>query len=412
MNVGIFCKEGLATHGGGYTFKSEILQAALSLLSESPHNFTLISHPLKRPQSLSSFSNVRYLSVEASPRERLRYKLSFLTTMIRETLKHPTKSFLETNHWKSQFVEDLLFANYIDIVWNVGFDCLSMEVPYITTVWDLQHRLQPYFPEVSDHGQWDVREQEHATTLRRATVVLTGTDVGKAEIEQFYQVPSERIRVLPFPVPQFVLEGCPESDQQILDTYCLQNNYLFYPAQFWAHKNHVNLLLAVQWLRDQHNLVFPIVFSGADQGNLSYVRELVEEFGLSDQVKFLGFVPQKDLIILYRNALALTFVTFFGPDNLPPLEAFALGCPVIASNVAGAQEQLGDAALLVDPKDPKQIAAAIKLLWEDSELRQTLIDRGKVRSSQQTRENYVRSVFAILDEFAAVRRCWKHGRDH
>ncbi len=417
MNVGIFCEEIVPTQGGGYTFTSEILQAILSLSSESSHSFVVISRHPERPQMLSSFDNVRYFSVEASSSERLHYKLSFLKTTIRETLKHP-RNLLKTKPWRSQFVEDQLVANHIDIVWSIGDGFLSMELPYIMTIWDLQHRLQPYFPEMSYQGSWNKREhgrteqgQGYATSLRRATVILTGTEVGKAEIEQFYQVPSERIKVLPFPVPQFALATLPTNhDQQVLDTYQLRNGYLFYPAQFWTHKNHVNLLLAIQWLRDQHGLVFQVAFSGADQGNLPYIRELVEEIGLSAQVKFLGFVPQEDLIVLYRNAFALTFVTFFGPDNLPPLEAFALGCPVIASNVAGAQEQLEDAALLVDPKDPKQIAGAVKLLWEDSALRQTLINRGKVRSSRQTRESYVRSAFTILDEFAAIRRCWKSGR--
>ncbi|MFM6269445.1 MAG: glycosyltransferase, partial [Dolichospermum sp.] len=53
---------------------------------------------------------------------------------------------------------------------------------------------------------------------------------------------------------------------------------------------------------------------------------------------------------LYINAFSLAFMSFFGPDNLPPLEAMALGCPVIASKVSGSEEQLGNNALLVNPK--------------------------------------------------------------
>jgi glycosyltransferase involved in cell wall biosynthesis len=113
---------------------------------------------------------------------------------------------------------------------------------------------------------------------------------------------------------------------------------------------------------------------------------------------------------LYRNALALTYVTFFGPENLPPLEAFALGCPVIASNVSGAQEQLGDAAMLVDPKDEEQIANAIKLVHDDLHVRRTLVERGIHRASKWTGEDFVRSVFSILDEFEPIRRCWGRKR--
>ena len=153
-------------------------------------------------------------------------------------------------------------------------------------------------------------------------------------------------------------------------------------------------------------MLFPLVFVGSDKGNQEYIKKLVAELQLSTQVHFLGFVPQSDLVSLYQHAFALVFTTFFGPDNLPPLEAFALGCPVIASNVAGAQEQLGDAALLVDPKDEKQIALAIKSLRDRPELRSTLVQRGLERASRWTGQDYIKGVFSILDELERVRRCW------
>jgi glycosyltransferase involved in cell wall biosynthesis len=128
--------------------------------------------------------------------------------------------------------------------------------------------------------------------------------------------------------------------------------------------------------------------------------------GLSDHVRFLGFVSQDDLVSLYRHALALTYVSFFGPENLPPLEAFALGCPVIASNVAGAHEQLGDAALLVDPKSPAEIAEAIKAVYENTSLRELLVRRGLARACRWTGGDFVRGVFSLLDEFVPIRRCW------
>jgi glycosyltransferase involved in cell wall biosynthesis len=99
-------------------------------------------------------------------------------------------------------------------------------------------------------------------------------------------------------------------------------------------------------------------------------------------------------------------MTFFGPDNLPPLEAFAFGCPVIASNVSGASEQLGDAALLVDPRDPDGIAKSILSLYQDPKLRLTLIQRGRERSQRWTAQDFVRGIFKLLDEFEPFRRCW------
>ena len=129
---------------------------------------------------------------------------------------------------------------------------------------------------------------------------------------------------------------------------------------------------------------------------------MVKELGLDEQVHFLGFVNQEDLPALYKQAFALTYLTLFGPENLPPLEAFALGCPVVASNVSGAEEQLGDAAMLVDPTSPEQVANAIRLLHDDNEMRQTLIARGLRRAGKWTVDDFVNGVFDILDDFCSA----------
>jgi glycosyltransferase involved in cell wall biosynthesis len=95
-----------------------------------------------------------------------------------------------------------------------------------------------------------------------------------------------------------------------------------------------------------------------------------------------------------------------GPENLPPLEAFALGCPVVASEIAGAAEQLGEAALLVDPCSPEEIANAIRLLLDDPERVRSLVEKGRRRAARWTGRDFVRGVFKMLDEFEPVRRCF------
>ncbi|MFM6006882.1 MAG: glycosyltransferase, partial [Sphaerospermopsis kisseleviana] len=166
-------------------------------------------------------------------------------------------------------------------------------------------------------GAWDRRENFFSKVLKRATFILTGTEVGKSEIEKFYQVPSERIKVIPFFTPQLSPVGVTSED--LLNKYSIPPNYLFYPAQFWSHKNHIGLLLALKTLQQTYALELPLVLVGSDPGNKSYVETVTKELNLSSQVHFLGFVPQEDMVPLYSNAFALTFTTFFGPDNLPPL---------------------------------------------------------------------------------------------
>jgi glycosyltransferase involved in cell wall biosynthesis len=282
-----------------------------------------------------------------------------------------------------------------------------MSIPYIATVWDLEHRTRPYFPEVSSTGfTWPEREKLYNDLLPRASIIITGTQAGKEEIVHYYRVNPANVVVDPFPVPSEALLEQTSEDIELKEKYGLIGDFLIYPAQFWPHKNHINLLRAFKILRDRENLDLRLVLTGSDKGNLDYVAKTIADLGLGDRVFLLGFIARADLIALYRGAVALVFPSFFGPDNLPPLEAFAIGCPVVAANVAGAQEQLGEAALLFDPSDPADMAAKIALVCRAPELRAKMICKGAEIARLRTPQAYIATLCAALDRFEAIRRCW------
>jgi glycosyltransferase involved in cell wall biosynthesis len=407
MRVGLFDGVQNPESGGGHVFARELFESLLNYADQTKHQFVLFSWSGLASQPKPSFSNVEYVHLKRGSGERLRSRLMELSRAMRRKFRYPFRRFIIESGYQ-KFVLRNMVRYRIDLLWHMGPGCITADLPYITTVWDLQHRLQAFFPEVSTEGEWQGREDTYATSLRRAAIVLTGTEAGKAEIERFYQVPPDRIRVLPLPTPKFAIEAAGEGGQDTLAKFDLQKDYLYYPAQFWPHKNHTGLLVALKFLREKHNLLFDMVFVGSDKGNTRHARQVAKDLNLSQHVHFLGFVTEQELVALYRNAFALTFVSYFGPDNIPPLEAFALGCPVIASKVPGAEEQLGDAALLVDPKDPQQIAATIRLLHDSPALRADLVQRGRKRALRFTGRDYVEGIFAILDEFEPIRRCWSN----
>ncbi|WP_435184078.1 glycosyltransferase family 4 protein [Cylindrospermopsis raciborskii G7] len=404
MRVSLYISNQLPEAGGGYTFESQLLEMILKLSTESHHQFVIYTWEQKVIDQILA-SGLECVSLYRPFKERVKSKITRTSEAIYRKVKHPRSKF-EIEDWLQKHILTSLKINRIDIVLSLVPGTLTVNYPYIMPVWDLQHRLQTYFPEVSINGEWENREKSYLNIIRRATYIVTGTNIGKTEIEKFYQVPSERIKVIPFFSPQLIVNTDSQA-HDVLRKYNIPHQYLFYPAQFWSHKNHVNLLLAIKILKEKDNLEFPLVLVGSDKGNVSYVKGKVKELNLSKQVYFLGFVPQKDMASLYINAFALTFVSFFGPDNLPPLEAMALNCPVIASKVSGSEEQLGNSALLVNPKEPQEIANAIKSLWHDSTLRQNLIRKGKDRAFQWTARDYVQSLFCLLDQFEPIRRCWQ-----
>jgi glycosyltransferase involved in cell wall biosynthesis len=399
MRVGIFLGDSIPESGGGFTIEYELCQALKRVAVKGRHDFVVFS----RRQDIDLVSEkVKFIRLKDPLPESEFIKVYKRGINVIKKIICPDRPIKRKDYY-----ERYLHDYGIEVMWYLGPYYLTMEIPYIVTYYDLAHRLLPYFPEVSTCGEWDKRERRYKVLFARASVIIAGTEEGKSQIEYFYRIPSERIKVLPLVAPHIFLNAEPETTRGILDRYHMPVNYLFYPAQFWPHKNHANLLLALRLLKDEWKVSFPLVLAGSDKGNLPFIKKLVNELRLSDQIYFLGFIPREDLIKLYQQAFALVFPSFFGPDNLPPLEAFALGCPVIASDVRGTKEQLGDAALFIDPKKPREIALAIKSLHDDLGLRQGLIQRGFKRARKWTAEDYIQGIFSILDEFEAIRRCWE-----
>lgn len=400
MKVGIYFPGFTPESGGGYSFEQSILTSLCDLAPQSRHHFTLLFDSTS-PLSIVVPDKAKNLHAVYLEKPTLVEKMKALPKRIARKLGWRINAIIEYPFQKAVKRKKIEFMCFLTTIFRFT------DVPYAATVWDIQHRLQHWFPEVSLNGEWDQRESYYSTYLRRAAYIITPNHVGEQELSFFYQLPKERFKILPHPTPQ--IEALPAEDEiaRVLRKYQIPKGYLFYPAQFWPHKNYANLLLALQCLRDQHKMPMHLVLTGSDQGNMKYIQSLAEQMGLANLVHFLGFIPREDLIALYCGAEVLTFVTLFGPENLPPLEAFACGCPVIASDVAGAKEQLGDAALLIDGRKPEEIAQAVKALYNAPELKASLIAKGKSRAARFTSAVFVKGIFSLCDEFETIRRNWQ-----
>ena len=265
---------------------------------------------------------------------------------------------------------------------------------------DLAHREFPFFPEICRKRGWEQRERFYGHMIPRATFVVVGNEIGRESVRAFYAIPEERILIMEIPTPDLRFSGV------LATTDPPHRPYLFYPAQFWAHKNHVNAMLGLKHARQHHGLDIDLVFTGSDRGNAEYVRNTAAELGLEDNVQFRGFVDVGEVATLYANALGLLYLSFFGPDNLPPLEAFSLSCPVIASRTPGHVVQLGDAAIFASPTSPEEIGDAIKRLHDDAALRAALVEKGRNLAAERTVDHYLAKMKAAIDGFASIRRTW------
>lgn len=294
----------------------------------------------------------------------------------------------------------------IDLVLYPETTPLSFEVgtPYVMAVHDLQHRLQPEFPEVSADNEIALREYRFENGIREATMILTDSDVGKQDVLDHYGelIEPERVAVLPF-LPATPETVTPEDRERVRRECRLSERYLFYPAQLWPHKNHLRLVEALAQVERLHGVEAHLVLVGSKSGAIreqaySQLQDRVAALKLEARVHYLGYVPQSDMAALFAESVALVMPTFFGPTNIPVLEAWGLDCPVITSDIKGVREQAGDAALLADPRSVDALADAIARIWLDRELRTELVRRGRSRLALYTREDYARRLNEILDQ--------------
>jgi len=394
MRIGIYLGDFSPDAGGGFTFQDEVFRSFASEVKVSNHEYVV----------LYSRQNIIDYVCSVNPSMETYRVQSDLADRCKESLK--IYSPLLAKYFGPGAVEKSCTLLKLDLLWYVGGGAFEvLDTPYIATVWDLQHRMTPWFPEMSNSGVWEARELAYRRYLQRASYVVTGTEVGRQELLLNYGVATPRVRCLAHPTPTFVTESL-SNISSIIQRLGLQPGYLFYPAQFWPHKNHIGLLYGLAFLRDKYDVRLPLVLTGSDKGNARYIKLMADKLQLSEQIIFTGFISQQEMVELYTGASMLVYASLCGPENLPPLEAFALGCPVVAANVPGAKEQLGDAALLYDPLNSEDMAEKIHILLEQSELRNLLRDKGLRRAAAWTVGNFAEGMKQIFDEFALYRRTW------
>jgi len=300
----------------------------------------------------------------------------------------------------------------IELMLYLAPKTLSFEtgLPYVMAVHDLQHRLQPEFPEVSANGEWERREYLFRNGIRYATLILVDSEVGKEDVLRFYEpfgVTHDRVKVLPFLPSHYLRTKVPEIDKQFARrAYGVPERYFFYPAQFWPHKNHTRIVQAIGLLKARHRLKVDVVFCGSHTGEIrektfQEVHSLAKKLEVEKQVYYLGYVPDEDMPALYAASVGLIMPTFFGPTNIPVQEAWMFGCPVITSDIRGIREQVGDAGILVDPCSVEAIADGIYCLWTDENLCNKLAENGRKRLATYTLEDYCMRLKQVLEEAKA-----------
>jgi len=285
-----------------------------------------------------------------------------------------SKIFRKYNRFEKKFI-------------NSGIDLVYFSSPepnavylenlnFIITVWDLAHRELPFFPELRKSLCFEARDHFYKSVLPKAYAIIVGHELAREQLKYFYNQRSEKIFVIPFRPSLKIVEFEAKflHSDKIARPEELPAEYIYYPAQYSAHKSHASLINAIYILNKKRHLKVSLVFTGGDKGNLLFLKSKVQELGLQKYVKFLPFQTDFEVYRIFKNAKAMVMPSFIGPGTLPTLEAMYLKIPFLVPDFASFRKYYANSCIYFDIFDEQDLANKIEFLLASKKTVSSLVD--------------------------------------
>jgi glycosyltransferase involved in cell wall biosynthesis len=271
----------------------------------------------------------------------------------------------------------------------------------VVTIHDCIHLMFPQY--LPNRAAYFYAKAAMWMAAHRSDCILTVSEASKRDILHFFNVPPEKIMVVYNAIDErFWREPPAEDVARVRERYQLDHGFVLYAGNIKPHKNLVRLIEAFDELRHTGFEDLKLLIIGDEISRLPALRRAVHKYKLHKHVRFLGFVPDDTLAILYRLAAVFVFPSLYEGFGLPPLEAMACGTPVVTSNVSSLPEITGDAAVLVDPYEVSSIVEGVRRVLTDPALAADLRRKGVIRAREFSWE---RSVARTRELYGQVGGC-------
>lgn len=220
--------------------------------------------------------------------------------------------------------------------------------------------------------------------LRWTDLVLTISESSKQDIIQYLNVAPERVFVTPLASRYCSNYLSTQNIEQLSQTvnYDLSQPYLLFVSNIEPRKNIISIVMAFNSLKKMYKIEHNLVLIGRKGWNYQNIFAAIEASPYKHHIYHLDYLSDELVALFYAQADVFVYPSYYEGFGLPVLEAMTLGTPVVASNTSSLPEITGDAAILVDPNDPNNLAEAIWEVINNSQLRHELIQKGKERAKQ------------------------------
>lgn len=244
-----------------------------------------------------------------------------------------------------------------------------------------------------------------SASARGAAHIITDSKASQADIIEHLNIPAERV------TPIYLAAGAEYKadseflmDMAILKKYELPDMYVLYLGGYEIHKNVTTLLLAYSYVAKALGEDYPLVLAGAkpdESGpHIPAYSKFIEELGLTDSIRWAGYIDEDDKPAVYRGAETFVFPSRHEGFGLPPLEAMACGTPVVTSNSSSLPEVVGDAGFAIDPDDERQFGGSIIATIVQEELAADLKAKGLKQAETFSWEKTATETLMVYSEVA------------
>lgn len=284
-----------------------------------------------------------------------------------------------------------------------GFLSLTTEVPQLAVIHDLnfEHHPEALPPHITRYYQ-----KYFPLFAKKARRIATVSKYSKFDISKTYNIDPSKIDVVYNGANEAYKPLDAETIKATREKYSGGKPYFIFIGSLHPRKNIITLLKAYEKFREHSEQVIPLLIVGEAMWSNKKLEAHLSTMKFRQDVIIVGRLQLKELSQVLGSALALTFVPLFEGFGIPALEAMQSGVPVISSNSTSLPEVVGDAAILCDPTNSKEISAAMKRLSEEPELREEMIKKGLEQSKKyswdQTAELLWNSIEKTLKDVKAI----------
>jgi glycosyltransferase involved in cell wall biosynthesis len=266
--------------------------------------------------------------------------------------------------------------------------------PFVFTLHDMQERYHPeFFSKYERLSRW----LNNRTLARTANKIICESTFVKNDIVKFTGIRGDKVLIIQSPPPENFLNYKFKRDrfEIVKKKYNLPDNYIFYPAQCWFHKNHIKMLEAFEIICKKYDDV-GLILAGSKQKNYNNLIKRIDELNLNDRAKHLGYIDYEDLPYLYKMSCFLMMPSLFESVSIPIYEAFAMEVAVCSSNVVALPEQVGDAGIIFNPYDLNDMVEKMDLYLKNQNLRQEKASLGLKKVANFNHDAYKNKLLTVL----------------